>query len=318
MKIICPNCNEIIEVNEEEVTSCACPKCKMKFPVIEGKKAYESTFQLLKNRGHKAYLKFNFEEAQEYYLEALSLKGDDLDAISKYSLNLLYSSRFDDLKFKSVVEFLDSKEIILNGDNTYTFLGFLETFISQIFVFLKESKRLKVEDTFIKEEYFNYYYKGLKDIKYSLDYFKNVFSLLKKEEYDHFVEGSDTNINDYFAKAEKEINSRLLRTYNINHKGDVTVEDDKLVYDGTNIKDVIDIEIKDLRVIVPNEKVQKLMKLMYVGSGTSLGLALILIILGLVLKISLLTYLSFIPLGIAIIILGYAVINARKENNKQD
>ncbi len=318
MKIICPNCNEIIEINEEEETSCSCPNCKMKFPVIEGKKAYESTFQLLKNRGHKSYLKFNFEEAQEYYLEALNLKEDDLDTICKYSLNLLYTSRFDDLKFKPVVEFLDSKEIILNGDNTYTYLGFLETFISQIFVFLKESKRLKVEDTFIKEEYFNYYYQGLKDIKYSLDYFKNVFDLLKKEEYDHFVEGNDTNINDYFAKAEKEINSRLLRTYNINHKGDLKVEDDKLNYDGSNIKDVNDIELNDLRIIIPNEKVQKLMKLMYVGSGSTLAIALILIILGLTLKMEILTYISFVPLGIAILILAYAFFNVRKENTKQD
>ena len=318
MKIICPNCNEIIEVNEEEITSVSCPNCKMKFPLIEGKKAYESNFQLLKNRGHKAYLKFDFESAKEYYKEALKLKSDDLETICKYCLNVLYSASFDNLKFKEVIEFLDSQDITLTGENTYTFLGFLETFISQVFVFLKESKRLKIEDTFIKEEYFKYYYNGLKDIKYSLDYFKNVFDLLKKEEYEHFVEGNDTNINDYFAKAEKEINSRLLRIYNINHKGDVTIEDDKLNYDGSNIKDVSNIEITDLRIIIPNEKVQKLMKLMYIGSGSSLAIALILIILGLTLKIDILTYISFVPLGIALIILGYTFFNVRKENTKEN
>lgn len=318
MKIICPNCNEIIEVNEEEVTSVTCPNCKMKFPVIEGKKAYESTFQLLKNRGHKAYLKFDFESAKEYYKEALELKNDDLDAIVKYSLNLLYSASFNDLKFKEVISFLDAQDITLNSENTYTFLGFLETFISQVFVFLKESKRLKIEDTFINVEYFNYYYEGLKDIKYSLDYFSKVFDLLKKEEYDHFVEGSDTNINDYFLKAEKEINSRLLRTYNINHKGDVSVEDDKLIYDDSNIKDVSDLLLDDLRIIIPNKKVQNTMKLMYIGSGSTLGIALILIILGLTLKNSILTYISFIPLGLAIIILVYAFFKIKKENTKED
>lgn len=318
MKIICPNCNEIIEVNEEEVTSVTCPNCKMKFPILEGKKAYETTFQLLKNRGHKAYLKFDFESAKEYYKEALELKSDDLDAIVKYSLNLLYSASFNDLKFKEVISFLDAQDITLNSENTYTFLGFLETFISQVFVFLKESKRLKIEDTFINVEYFNYYYEGLKDIKYSLDYFSKVFDLLKKEEYDHFVEGSDTNINDYFAKAEKEINSRLLRTYNINHKGDVTVEDDKLIYDDSNIKDVSDLLLDDLRIIIPNKKVQNTMKLMYIGSGSTLGVALILIILGLTLKNSILTYISFIPLALAIIILVYAFFKIRKENTKQD
>ena len=78
------------------------------------------------------------------------------------------------------------------------------------------------------------------------------------------------------------------------------------------------IEITDLRIIIPNEKVQKLMKLMYIGSGSSLAIALILIILGLTLKIDILTYISFVPLGIALIILGYTFFNVRKENTKEN
>ncbi len=318
MKIICPDCNEIIEIDEENVEpSITCPSCKMKFPTIEGKKAYDTTLKLLKNRGHKAYLKFKFNEAQEYYKEALNLEPNDLESIVKYGLNLLYSQRFDKLKFNELIKFLDSNDIILNSENTYTFLGFLETYLGQAYVFIKESKRLMIEDSFINETYFNYYYEGLKEIKSSLDYFKNIFNLLKKDDYDHFKEINDVNIDEYFKKTENEINSRLLRTYNINHLGDCIKEDDNLKILNSNIKDYEDIEVKDLRIIVPNEKIKKLMKLLYIGSGSLLGIALVLLILGISLKLSTIIYISFVPMILTIIIDAFIFIKIRKENNKE-
>ena len=317
MKIICPDCNEIIEIDEENIEpSVVCPSCKMKFPTIEGKKAYDTTLKLLKNRGHKCYLKFQFNEALECYKEALNLEPNDLESIVKYGLNLLYSQRFDNLKFKELIDFLDSNEIILNSENTYTYLGFLETFLGQAFVFIRESNRLMIDDTFINEKYFNYYYNGLKEIKDTLEYFKNVFNLLKKEDYDHFKEDNDVNIDEYFKKTETEVNSRLLRTYNINHLGDCIIEEDTLKVLNSNKKDLEDIEVKDLRVIIPNEKIKKLMKLLYIGSGSLIGIAAILLILGISLKNSIIIYISFIPMILTIIIDTYIFIKIRKENNK--
>lgn len=315
MKLICPNCNKVLEIEETNKDLIECDNCKMKFPLAEGMKAFERQFNYLKNKGHSEYIKCNFDKAMSYYLEALKYKNDDFESIAKYSLNLLYSQRFDNIKYHEMIEFIDSKDVVLNSNNTYLFLSFIETYLGQINLYFKESKRLIHEDSFINEKYFDYYYQGLKEIKESLDYFNNVFSLLKEEDFEHF-KNTEYDIFSSFNKIKNEVNSALNRTYNLNHKGDFVVEDDKKVFSNEHLKDFEEIEVSDLRLIIPNDKIMKLMKFTYIGCALLLVISLGFIIGGAISKINALYYVSIVLIVLALMLGIYTFFKVKKENSK--
>lgn len=316
MKLICPNCNKVLEIEEKANNELIeCDNCKMKFPLLEGMKAFERQFNYLKNKGHSEYVKCNFNKAMEYYLEALKYKNDDFESIAKYSLNLLYSQRFDNIKYHEMIEFIDSKDIELNSNNTYLYLSFIDTYLGQINLYFKESKRFIYEDSFINEKYFDYFYQGLKEIKESLDYFSNVFSLLKGEDFEHFKD-TEYDILSAFNKIKNEVNSSLNRIYNLNHKGDFVVEDDKKVFSNEHIKDFEETEVSDLRLIIPNDKIMKLMKFTYLGCAILLVISLGLIIGGAISKINVLYYISIALIVVALLLGISTFFKVRKENSK--
>lgn len=246
MKIVCPRCDETLEI--EEKRRITCEHCGISFSLEEGEKALERKFALFKSKAYKYFLRGEYITSNEFYKEALSLKENDFVAITKYSLNMIYGSNLNESKFKDVFDFIDTHDIELDSDNTYIFLDFMGNYFSLIDLYLKEKDRLISDNIFYNLDYFKSYIKTLNDILYGLNYFKEAIPLTKEEDYQKYLLDNN-NPEDLIKNYEFTISEAITKTYNVNKLGDIKIEQGNLIYLNENIKNLNEEEISDLKLV---------------------------------------------------------------------
>lgn len=308
-KLNCPNCNNIFDVEDPSVELVECPECKMKFPPYEGASALERTFKMNQRKGFSYYTKLKFVESNECYETCLKIHPDDFDILSRYILNLCYLNTFKEDNFDKIIPIFEEHEISLDSQNTYLFLAFVKDFVQNVSVYFNEiNKRVIVDGSFINEIYVKPYFKAIKSLKEVFAYLDNIFSLLKESEKNNYLEDNP----EFFEKYEKyknKVNLALNSSYNLINKGDFNYENNEIVFLNTNIKEGEEILRKDDRIIVPDEKFAKAMKKLYITSGSLIGVALIVFIVGLILKNAITMWCSIAPALVAVI---YFMIVMRK------
>lgn len=303
-KIMCPNCESIIEVDDETM-NVTCNECNLTFLVNDGAKAIERNYNHFKNKGYRLYSKLKFSESNECYLKCLEINPLDFDIRTKYILNLLYLNTLTHNNFNEVIPILEKEEIILNNKNTYLFLAFIKDLIQNISVFYKDmEENTIIEDSFINESYALNYFDASLNILSILNYLKDVFPLLKEKDLNLYLEDNPSfyeRFNKYLDKVKLILNKDKI--YNLNHKGDFKfdINNNSLIYLNLNIKDKEELVIEDERIIKPDKSFQKKVKLFYIFTITLALIGIILLILGMIFSLDILKYLSIIPLILLII-----------------
>lgn len=303
-KLNCPNCDEIFEVEEIKETV-TCPSCKMNFPYQEGINALKRTAKTNTRLGFSYYTRLKFKESNECYEKVLEIEPDNFDVLCKYILNLCYMNTFKDDNFDKIIPLFEKYEINLDSNNTYLFLAFVKDLVQNISVyFYEEDLRVKKDDVFINEIYVLPFFKALNHLKEVFSYLDNVFDLLKENDKNIYLE-DNPELMERYNKYKNKVNLALEKQYNLINKGDFIVENETINYLNTNIKEGNEEIRKDERIIVPDEKYAKSMKNLFIFSGIMLVVALILLIVGLVIKNNIITWCSIIPVALALIYFGF-------------
>lgn len=302
-KVVCPNCSHVIEVEDDKEGDVFCSDCGINFLLEDGIKAKERNFKLAKNKGYKEYLELDFKESNENYEEALKLKPEDFECLTQIALNKLYLNTFRKTHFCEIKELFESVDITLNDSNTYLFLSFMKDYVQNIGVYLNEvNERLFADQKFINEVYLSEFHKSLKDILDSLTYLEGIYPLLKEEAKSVYLED-----NPEFSKKLEErkeiINKLLISKFIVLGKGEVQFTLQSFEFNKDSKDDGTPILLDEERVLVPNYKYKKRLRLFYIVVLSLLGVAAIFLILGTALKISILSWLSLIPAGILVIFL---------------
>lgn len=311
IKVMCPNCQHVFGADEENEIEVKCSECDLNFTVMDGKKTLNSYITTMTKKGFKYYTRLKFKESNECYKEVLNLDPGNFDILTRYSLNLLYLNTYTESNYDKIIPLFEEHEITLDKENTYLLLAFLKDLVQNFHIFIKYyNEKIIVDGSFINEKYVKPYFKGLKDIKSLYDYFDEVFALLHSESRATYFE-DNASFMDRYSKYKAIVTTELKKTFNLVNKGDFTYneEKDEIEYLNTNIVKKEETELEDEQIIVPDKNFQKQVRTFYIVLGALLLIALILLIVGLSIANSAVTYCAFIPLGLALV---YMIIYFKK------
>jgi len=300
MKVICPNCGEIINVSHK-CNEVDCRKCNSQFFYQTGADLLAKKYKQLMNEGkNNLYNRGDYEEAIKNYSEAIKLKDNDFASISGICIALCLKSTFDDFHYKDVIEAINTYDIELNKENTFLLLSLFTSLVKYIKIYLLEvNNRFEINNTFASIDLFNYFRKDTQDCLDLINFIKDSLSLTESEEYEDYKKEVDTNFDNRLEEVEKMLKEKESSTFKVNHEGIYDFKGDLVSKEDIDEK----IEISDdLRIFLPNTKFLKLRKWTFISMGLCLLALIALLILGFALNLDILKYLSIIP-GLAIVII---------------
>ena len=314
MKVMCPNCNKIVEtIKKEGEEASFCNACGYTFNIEDARSLLVRTYKNIHKRAYNCvYLETNYEEGYNLYKECLKYRDNDLTSITGMCLAKLYSQSFDNLQFKNVVDILNQYEIVLNAENTYIFLWFITDTMKQIGFFIDEAEARLLKDKliFYKLEYFKYFKEGVLQINELLKFFNESLPLLEEEEYKTYLEQNPTfleslkSLTDAFSKYPEG-------NYDVNDVGLINFDEEVVEKKEYQIEEIP--ELLDMRIIIPNPTYQK--KALILG-GVVIGLlaiAVVLILTGLFINNYIVTYVGFAPL-----LIGGGIVLYNNYKNKKN
>ena len=259
MKVICPGCGKLIDINSK-TEKVYCNECGNAFTQDQGLEILNKKYKLFQDKAYKAcYHENDYKTAREYYKESLAIKPNDFCSIVELILCDLYAQKFDAPAFNKIIPTLDSYDVYLNHENTFVYLSFLRDVIKQVEVFNEEGlTRLRNENgEFLNLNYLNYYLNGMKDALITLKELQTYIPLCSEEEKKEFIE----NDFDVVSKLQTTINF-LEEHINKEYKVSEMVS-----------------EIESLDVVSFDENNEKRMKFIYVAGGIIIALLIICVIL---------------------------------------
>ena len=309
-KVMCPKCEEVFEIDENSdllPTGCVyCKKCREPFYPNDGVAKLENEFKRTVSAAYKdMYMKQNYEQAAGEYEYALTLKNDDLGAVVGSSLAKIYASKLNERAFLDVIDAFESRDIVLNAENTFIYLSFVRDAVYSFEQFLKMTRQNLTKDgVFYNKEFFSYYLDGIKEINKVMDYFRESLSLVDKDEYDSFKK-ENTLFDQDFETMTNGIRNRLNGDYKVNGVGYVQVSNGEMEILREEQYDVVTPIEVDLSLLPVNEKALRVRKLM-IGYFSFLTLMIItFIIIYFVTKIN--TFLWFLSIPVVLAAIGYFV-----------
>ncbi|MCB9499036.1 MAG: hypothetical protein H6689_00625 [Erysipelotrichaceae bacterium] len=294
-KVICPECGKIIDADPEK-PNVFCSKCGATFTFSQGKELIDKKYSQLSKYAYKlTYNSTDHEAGYNTYKSCLELRPNDLSSIIGMALNKIYGQSFDNICFLDVIELINSYDIALDKENTFLFLNFISDMENQIrYFFSILEKRLMIDGTFLKKEYFDYYVKGVQDSISLMKFLDSSFELLDEEVFDEFKKDKHDFLSNFYENL-KALEQRKNNLYNVNLIGDVQ-------FDGTetknNVKTIDFEEPETLVVIVPDEKFLKMRGIFFVIFGILLIVALVLFITGAITKNNIIMWCGLIPVAL--------------------
>ncbi len=259
MKVICPGCGKLIDINSK-TEKVYCNECGNTFTQDQGLEILNKKYKLFQDKAYKAcYHENDYKTAREYYKESLAIKPNDFCSIVELILCDLYAQKFDAPAFNKIIPTLDSYDVYLNHENTFVYLSFLRDVIKQVEVFNEEGlTRLRNENgEFLNLNYLNYYLNGMKDALIALKELQTYIPLCSEEEKKEFIE----NDFDVVSKLQTTINfleEHINKEYKVSEMAS---------------------EIESLDVVSFDENNEKRMKFIYVAGGIIIALLIICVIL---------------------------------------
>lgn len=290
MRVICPHCKKSVVVEKEETV--VCPECNESFNLEEGRILIQRTHQYLMNLGYRELNQLgNYEKAAEYFDKAAAITPNDMETLVGRSLAYLYKATFLESNYKKVVDFFDACDIVLDGPNSLTLLSFFEDALNQVQIYFDVTDyRLFKEGKIISSEYKEPYSKGLNEMKEFLSFINETLDIVTKEEADIY---KDNNFAERINKFIDMANERLNKEYE-------------------TISEPYSLETINICEIKNNFKIDT--KKFLVASVIFGILAIILVVLGIILKKSYLTYIAIAPAVLCLLVIGVEIYLNKKSN----
>lgn len=282
MKVICPNCKEVIDVKQDDKYG-YCKHCSNQFVTSDALNLLVKQYRKINNYAKtQLFTNLNVDEAFSAYKSLLKLRPNDLNAITGMADCYFLGSTLDNFKGEEVINLFEEYDITLDRENSYLILNYMLEIMKYCRIYFREAERTKKDNKFIKKEYEEWFKKNNESISKLLAYVDSIIPLVDKEELDTFRNDEQPQFNENFKALQTQCEENKTKVF--------------------ECLDENEYELEDKRIITPNKKLNKLRKYCFIGITICAVIFLVLLITGIATKINILSYLSIIPaLGIGVI-----------------
>lgn len=282
MKVICPNCKEVIDVKQDDKYG-YCKHCSNQFVTSDALNLLVKQYKKINNYAKtQLFTNLNVDEAFSAYKSLLKLRPNDLNAITGMADCYFLGSTLDNFKGEEVINLFEEYDITLDRENSYLILNYMLEIMKYCRIYFREAERTKKDNKFIKKEYEEWFKKNNESISKLLEYVDSIIPLVDKEELDTFRNDEQPQFNENLKALQTQCEENKTKVF--------------------ECLDENENELEDKRIITPNKKLNKLRKYCFIGISICAVIFLVLLITGIATKINILSYLSIIPaLGIGVI-----------------
>lgn len=282
MKVICPNCKEVIDVKQDDKYG-YCKHCSNQFVTSDALNLLVKQYKKINNYAKtQLFTNLNVDEAFSAYKSLLKLRPNDLNAITGMADCYFLGSTLDNFKGEEVINLFEEYDITLDRENSYLILNYMLEIMKYCRIYFREVERTKKDNKFIKKEYEEWFKKNNESISKLLAYVDSIIPLVDKEELDTFRNDEQPQFNENFKALQTQCEENKTKVFECLNENEY--------------------ELEDKRIITPNKKLNKLRKYCFIGITICAVIFLVLLITGIATKINILSYLSIIPaLGIGAI-----------------
>ena len=282
MKVICPNCKEVIDVKQDDKYG-YCKHCSNQFVTSDALNLLVKQYKKINNYAKtQLFTNLNVDEAFSAYKSLLKLRPNDLNAITGMADCYFLGSTLDNFKGEEVINLFEEYDITLDKENSYLILNYMLEIMKYCRIYFREAERTKKDNKFIKKEYEEWFKKNNESISKLLAYVDSIIPLVDKEELDTFRNDEQPQFNENFKALQTQCEENKTKVFECLNENEY--------------------ELEDKRIITPNKKLNKLRKYCFIGITICAVIFLVLLITGIATKINILSYLSIIPaLGIGAI-----------------
>ena len=282
MKVICPNCKEVIDVKQDDKYG-YCKHCSNQFVTSDALNLLVKQYKKINNYAKtQLFTNLNVDEAFSAYKSLLKLRPNDLNAITGMADCYFLGSTLDNFKGEEVINLFEEYDITLDRENSYLILNYMLEIMKYCRIYFREAERTKKDNKFIKKEYEEWFKKNNESISKLLAYVDSIIPLVDKEELDTFRNDEQPQFNENFKALQTQCEENKAKVFECLNENEY--------------------ELEDKRIITPNKKLNKLRKYCFIGISICAVIFLVLLITGIATKINILSYLSIIPaLGIGAI-----------------
>ena len=282
MKVICPNCKEVIDVKQDDKYG-YCKHCSNQFVTSDALNLLVKQYKKINNYAKtQLFTNLNVDEAFSAYKSLLKLRPNDLNSITGMADCYFLGSTLDNFKGEEVINLFEEYDITLDRENSYLILNYMLEIMKYCRIYFREAERTKKDNKFIKKEYEEWFKKNNESISKLLEYVDSIIPLVDKEELDTFRNDEQPQFNENFKALQTQCEENKTKVF--------------------ECLDENEYELEDKRIITPNKKLNKLRKYCFIGITICAVIFLVLLITGIATKINILSYLSIIPaLGIGVI-----------------
>ena len=282
MKVICPNCKEVIDVKQDDKYG-YCKHCSNQFVTSDALNLLVKQYKKINNYAKtQLFTNLNVDEAFSAYKSLLKLRPNDLNAITGMADCYFLGSTLDNFKGEEVINLFEEYDITLDRENSYLILNYMLEIMKYCRIYFREAERTKKDNKFIKKEYEEWFKKNNESISKLLAYVDSIIPLVDKEELDTFRNDEQPQFNENLKALQTQCEENKTKVFECLNENEC--------------------ELEDKRIITPNKKLNKLRKYCFIGITICAVIFLVLLITGIATKINILSYLSIIPaLGIGAI-----------------
>ena len=282
MKVICPNCKEVIDVKQDDKYG-YCKHCSNQFVTSDALNLLVKQYKKINNYAKtQLFTNLNVDEAFSAYKSLLKLRPNDLNSITGMADCYFLGSTLDNFKGEEVINLFEEYDITLDRENSYLILNYMLEIMKYCRIYFREAERTKKDNKFIKKEYEEWFKKNNESISKLLEYVDSIIPLVDKEELDTFRNDEQPQFNENLKALQTQCEENKVKVF--------------------ECLDENEYELEDKRIITPNNKLNKLRKYCFIGISICAVIFLVLLITGIATKINILSYLSIIPaLGIGVI-----------------
>ena len=282
MKVICPNCKEVIDVKQDDKYG-YCKHCSNQFVTSDALNLLVKQYKKINNYAKtQLFTNLNVDEAFSAYKSLLKLRPNDLNAITGMADCYFLGSTLDNFKGEEVINLFEEYDITLDRENSYLILNYMLEIMKYCRIYFREVERTKKDNKFIKKEYEEWFKKNNESVSKLLEYVDSIIPLVDKEELDTFRNDEQPQFNENFKALQTQCEENKAKVFECLNENEY--------------------ELEDKRIITPNKKLNKLRKYCFIGITICAVIFLVLLITGIATKINILSYLSIIPaLGIGAI-----------------
>ncbi|MDY5646415.1 MAG: hypothetical protein SPF22_05345, partial [Candidatus Onthovivens sp.] len=119
MKVICPNCKEVIDVKQDDKYG-YCKHCSNQFVTSDALNLLVKQYKKINNYAKtQLFTNLNVDEAFSAYKSLLKLRPNDLNAITGMADCYFLGSTLDNFKGEEVINLFEEYDITLDRENSY-------------------------------------------------------------------------------------------------------------------------------------------------------------------------------------------------------